>query len=539
MLSKKMLTVGVVMSLLSACVGKDRSTASKLRTVLIEKKYVEANKLVNDKDFYSGDRNELLRELEKGTVYYLQGNYKQALDSFGRSQKISDRLFTVSMSKKLAKGVSASLDNYYGERYERSLIRFYESLTHYNLYKNGKYETHVIRDEKGVETVISEKILTDSEKRVHLMAARAVITEWDTLLGSYKEELAGKATYKVDLTAKLWGAYIHKETGISTDRQIALQLYKDAKDVLLKNYNAYPTYNTKYKEFDKNFSELASMPLDKVKVKYIEDNNKFSEELLSFINDEIRQLQGNSKNEVVVLLKESLISPKKAKRVVIGFTPSLELGKTAKDGTDIIFVPLPASSINAIPKNFIPILFGAALPTFEFEIPSIPERVNSVHLEVALVDKDKKTVATFPLVITNPVDDIARKAISDKFASQIAETAVLTTAKHVAAIIMAKKGYDLALSKAGDNKLGQSSAVIGVLAAYKAASIAINESARADLRQWSTLPQNIRMGSVAGVKDGEYNLIINTVENNSQTKHLYNHLIKVENGKAFVDVNML
>ena len=43
------------------------------------------------------------------------------------------------------------------------------------------------------------------------------------------------------MAARLLGAFIHEEVDTATDRQIALQLYKDAHALLQKTYRHYPS----------------------------------------------------------------------------------------------------------------------------------------------------------------------------------------------------------------------------------------------------------------------------------------------------------
>jgi len=64
---------------------------------------------------------------------------------------------------------------------------------------------------------------------------------------------------------KLYGAKVHELVGSPEDLQIASILYKDAKDILFKNYNTYPTFNSSYKEFKRDYDKLASMPIEEVK----------------------------------------------------------------------------------------------------------------------------------------------------------------------------------------------------------------------------------------------------------------------------------
>ncbi|GMO62096.1 MAG: hypothetical protein Ta2D_08360 [Rickettsiales bacterium] len=510
----------------------DRDTSSKLRVMLLKQDYKSAEDFAMSNDFYDEKRNVLLKELERGNIFYLEGKYKQAFLHLYQAKQISDELYTTSISKKIvATAISTQLDNYYGERYERSLIRFYLSLVNYNLYITGKYEAY--KDQNGNK--IPEQKLTENERRQHLSVARANVLEWDSLLTSYKNELAGESTYKRDLTQKIWAAYIHKQMGSSNDKQIALQLYKDAKDTLLKNYNLYPTFNDKSDDFDKNYSKLAHLPIAEVQKKYVSPTI-FANDLIAFIDKEIAQMESRRDENLVVLVKDGILNKKKAKRVVIGFGISeAALRSREKGDVDIIPIVYPATQLGVLYGDPFLLTLGLTAPTFEFEVPSVPDYVNNAVL-TGILSKNGKEVSRFPIVITNPLNDIAQKEINDKFAGQIVKTAGITITKHIAAIIAAKVAYNAMINQ----KMNPLIALISTMGTYKAATMAINASAEADLRNWSSLPYNIRFGT-ANVPQGEYDFTIKAHyvrENKDDIFYKHPSKVVIKGEQNFLDLNI-
>ena len=85
------------------------------------------------------------------------------------------------------------------------------------------------------------------------------------------EKLANKPAYKSDIIAKLFGAFIYETNGNNEDKQIALQLYKDAKTVLFRYYNNYPTFNTKSEDFTKNFKKFPKMNINEIEKKFVNE----------------------------------------------------------------------------------------------------------------------------------------------------------------------------------------------------------------------------------------------------------------------------
>ena len=96
----------------------DRKATKTIYMEVMDKNYQEALEIVNNDDFYSKDTSKLLKFLELGTINYINNNYYQALKNFEEAKKISDELYTISISKKTLSMWDANLDNYYGEVYE-------------------------------------------------------------------------------------------------------------------------------------------------------------------------------------------------------------------------------------------------------------------------------------------------------------------------------------------------------------------------------------------------------------------------------------
>ncbi|MDR1952847.1 MAG: hypothetical protein LBQ37_04990 [Elusimicrobiota bacterium] len=526
--------------LISSCAsaGKNRAMQAALLNDLKSNKYESAIKQVKDKNFYPDENSQLLKLLEKGMVLYLSGNYFQALTTFNEAQKISDDLYTKSISKKIGAAVgSSSSDNYYGTRYERSLIRFYQALTNYALYNKGEYESYAVMDESGNERQIEAKTLDSNSKTDHLRQARANIIEWDSLLSSYKAELAGKVTFKTDLAQKMFGAFIHEQYGTKEDEQIAAQLYKDAKTAAFQNYNLYPSFNDKYKDFNKDFKKLSTMSENRLSAYVTPTLN--AKDLNIFLDSRLSELQSSNKDNVFVVVKDDFVAPKIAKKVVIGF------GEKPNDiKPDDIFITVPIEFLLSLGgPEFQQFLFSPlvkigsyALPTIEVEFPYVPQ-YKSKHYSAVLIDANGKETP-LEIALADPISDFAANEI-ELDAASITPIAIKAVALHGAALFAAYKIYSEATKSLGDDlkgKLAKKAALVAFGVAYKGATVVINKTLQADLRYWSTLPNSIRFAS-AKVPDGAYTL--NIFDDTNDSPKVLVHTQKVEvKGNAFADVNI-
>lgn len=404
-----------------------------------------ARQLAQSDDFFTDTPSLLVRYFELGTLYYMNGEYYQALQNFDKAKELSDRLYTTSVSKSVASQiVGDGVADYAGEKYELSLLRFYQSMTHYRLYEQGMYEAYTVTDENGQAKEIPEKKLSESEKRLHFNAARASILDWNSLLTTFTNEAGDKKTFKQDMLAKAWGAEIHDIYGSSGDRQIARQLYRDMDKLLDTLYRDYPSYQGAQGKRLKAYTKAKGADL-------FADKNK--------------------KENVKVVLKAGLITPKKAEK--IGFNIPLELFLASGSGNNLVeclHYVLPGQKIS-------------------FEIPSVakPPAAKTFTLEIK---KENGTVAAKKeMVLTAPVSETAYQEFQNRRTAMISGKTARLTTKYVAAVIAACAVYD------------QDSpwTVLAAYGTFAASSRLIEASEYADVRYWGLLPsavyqQSVRLG---------------------------------------------
>jgi hypothetical protein len=456
--------------------------------------------LVESKKFYPEKRSKLLKLLELGTLKQINGDYFQSLKIFEKARNLSDKLFTVSISKKaLAAVTNNNMDNYYGEIYERSLIRFYIALNHYLIYQSGKHEAgYKIVKEKNkdgklvaVKKAVPEKILSRNEKQFHLNGARAVMLEWDAALENYHSKLAGDTTYKADLSSRIFGAFIHEQIGSRDDKNIALKLYEEAKEILFKNYNIYASYNGSFKKFIKDYEKLPKLPRKKVKADYVKQTN-FSKELLQFLNMRIKKLKSrkSKKQNVTILTQEGYIAEKRARRIHIRLPGGAFHGSGNKG-----ILSFTAMLLNST---------RGTLPSITFELPEVANKKVKKDIELIIKTKEGKEVSRKKAVLMNPLSEIAFQTLDNKIGSTHAKIGARIALKHVAAIVAAWVAY----KNAGKSIAGKFIAS----AMYATANKAIAVSEMADTRYWSTLPHSLRMTKLT-LKPGEYGIYTKTFVN--------------------------
>ena len=474
---KKFLSVFSILFILTSCgTMQEREFRAKIAENVKNKNYDEALKLAKDEEFYKGEKSKLLKNLEIGTIYYLDGKYYQALKSFEQAKKISDDLYTISVSKKISSIWDENMDNYYGEKYERSLIRFYLSLINYNLYKQGYYEEYL--DDKNVK--VEKKVLTDSEKNFHLNYARSSIIEWDSLLKSYQGETGGEPVYKNDMIAKVWGAFIHSEFENSTDRQIAIQLYKDGNELLLRNYNMYPIYNNKAKNFSNDFKKLPNITYQELVSQYI-DETQYAKDLKEYLDRSINNLNRFKKDNLVIVLKDSLVSPKSVNTIKVPIPIALFGNSYSQMEAFIRLIMLTENG----------------MPYAEIELPKIDAVKNIKRYKFVVFNEANEEIAKSDLAMIEPISDIAKKTLDDKLGMIRTKIIARVGAKYAAAAISAYALYSQ------DNDFAK----LGALAMFAGSVKAINESSRADTRYWTTLFSDLQIGG-AILNTGKYKLVI-------------------------------
>ena len=412
-----------------------------------------ARQLAQSDEFFTDSQSLLVRYLELGTLYYMNGEYYQALQNFDKAKELSDRLYTTSVSKSVASQiVGDGVSDYAGEKYELSLLRFYQSMTHYRLYEQGMYEAYTITDKNGQTKEVPEKKLSESEKRLHFNAARASILDWNSLLTTFTNEAGNEKTFKQDMLAKAWGAEIHDIYGSSGDRQIARQLYRDMDRLLDTLYKDYPAYQGTQGKQLKAYAKAKGADLFADKAK---------------------------KENVKVVLKAGLITPKKAEK--INFNIPVETFLASGSGNNLISC------------------LGYILPgqNISFEIPSVAEPPAEKSFTLEITGKNGTVAAKKEMVLTAPVSQTAYKEFQNSRTAIISGKTARLTTKYVAAVIAACAVYD-------ENSPWT---VLAAYGTFAASSKLIEASEYADVRYWGLLPSAVYQQS-ARLKKGKYTALL-------------------------------
>jgi hypothetical protein len=431
---------------LEGCATGHRSTSQQLRELVEKNRYAEAINYLNQGPLAADEKSALLYHLELGMLYHLRGDYSQSSKAFTRARDLVDELFTTRISGKFTSSVANdNADFYYGEMYEASLVHFYLAL---NAYLEAQREP-----EEEPRTALLRK-------------ARAEVVAWDSFLTELRRSRYGKAIFKDDLLAKTFGAVVHEAQGNRTDDQIALQLYRDAKELLFQNYNALPTFNHAFQEFKDNFELLPQLGRAEVEGRYVRATPHYSA-FLAFLESKITAIAGPRNRGVTILFQEGLIAPK-------------------------------VSKVHEYPIDLAAVahghLFGIG-NRVRFELPYVEPVRSPETVVVTATDGSKAVVAEAPLTVIAPLSDLAVQAINEHAAAVAAKTGARLAAKHLAAVLA---GQAIA-------REGSMTALVSATVAHTAAIVAINESERADTRFWSTLPGAIRMAHL-NLPDGSYDL---------------------------------
>lgn len=497
---------------LVGCAGNQKAIL-KYRELVQKRDYKSALEMMKGDSIYKDEESRLLKFLELGTLHLYGGEFYQALQYFDRARDLSDKLFTVSISKKIAGTLgNESADNYYGEKYERSLIRYYTILAHYNLYEKGLYEAYTAeeRDDAGKvlkSTPVAAVTLDESKKRFHLTAAKSILLEWNSILEDMKKTSAGEVTYKDDLLAKFVGAVLHEKADSTADRQIALNLYKESKNTVFRYYNSYQSFNTKYADFNKDYKKLPTLDARLVQSTYVAPT-PLSLAVTSYADEQVKEWGTKNKDNVYLVWHEGLISGKEIKKY------EFPIGLSAAAvtvGTTMDFV--------AFSKHAL-VIVDQVVPKIQFEMPAIPYRPNNEDYKL-IVKQAGKTVAEKNGLLVDPLSEMAFYTLDSKATSDLVKTGTRVAAKHLTALGGAYLTYRNLKDKAGDGI-----ALMSGTAAYNLASRGIAETEKADLRSWMTLPNQVRMNSFK-LSPGEYEL------------YSFNSATKVENliGRFYVSTD--
>lgn len=492
-----------------------------MRQAFATKNWAQAKSLLEGKNaLYKDSKDQLLLLMERGHIAHGQGNWQESSQFFKDALDLHDKLFTVSVSGKVAKTiVNDQSDIYYGETYEIATLHLLQTINHLMLYAS-------------------------SHSRDDLFRARAQVFAWNKFLEEYQRDSEVAPVFKADLMAKLLGASVHELLNSRTDNQIALDLYVQAREILLRNYGAYASFNTKAKSFVADYEKFPKLGLDQVVKNYIQPTplqtnlqQKIEGKIISlarsvrstrlptylkFFGKSEKDFPKKQKSNVKVILSLGQAPLKTAETQYIGLTAALEdpeasSGAKFLAGVSSVALTLfaadklglmpppnswnPAGSQLGLQMSFAAATSGASI---KFQLPEVKAAPITSTYQVVVLDEAGKEVATSNAEVVQPIGEIAAQAVAEKAVARYWRVGVRLALKHAAAIAASFATYKALRGSKNDNDfLARNAAVFQYLAAAKG----IEHSESADTRAWATLPDSFSWASFH-LKPGKYQFVL-------------------------------
>lgn len=511
-----------------------------LRDQYAQGNFDKALETVNNEKMASEPEMKLLYLMEKSNILNTKGDYYQASIGLEKAIEQARQLYTEKISKMAASSVAnENFKDFYGEKFERSYLYFLNSLNYFQLYQRGSREAYTIKDGE-TEKALPEEVLKDNEKRLALSAARANILAWDSFLTNLKNDNFGKKVFKNDMLAKVFGGFIHEAMNSTQDDQIALQLYKDAKEALFKNYNIYSSFNAKFKDFQGSYDSFSSMSANDIN-SYIAAT-EWSAKLGSFLDEKISALAKKKKSNLKIVIQEGMIAGKEpfvvniglkgavdavddpAAKAVIKTVGSYALTVFAADKLGLV------SNKNDVSTNYLGVHvanIAANEAGIEFEVPVVKERPLERDIMIEVMNKKGEVIQSKMVTMVSPLSDIAHESVKEEAIRRYVKTGVRVAAKHLVAIVGAWQTYNL-MGGNGNSFIAKTAALAGYLGASKL--IAMSE--QADTRYWSTISHSVHLTDLALPK-GEYALKLKVKKHGTDAleKEIVLPAIKIDNEK--------
>ena len=188
----------VLMFLLSGCAASYSGSMSHLLKDLEKGDYQGALDKLKDPP----KKNKLLYHLEKGLILHYQGQYEASNWEFAEAERISDELFTRSISRQAASMLSSDrVIPYRGEEFELSLIHYYRAMNYARL---GDRQAALVECRKANQKLEDHAQQAEYELSYKNDAFLQYMTglffeseeEWNDAYISYKDALKGYRAYE-------------------------------------------------------------------------------------------------------------------------------------------------------------------------------------------------------------------------------------------------------------------------------------------------------------------------------------------------------
>jgi hypothetical protein len=486
------------------------------RSAYAANEFDKADEILKTSELRKDKKSELLLQMERGTLRLGQGNEAAAIKAFQRALDLIDQLYTKKLSAKAATFlVNDASDVFYGASYERSYAHYFLAKSYYARYQK-------------------------LQNKLDLQGARATILAWDTYFTELQRSAAPKTIYQTDLMMKVFGGEIHEVSQIRTDKQISLQLYKDALDILNTMGGAFEVFNSSSKSFIKEYE--TALENDQKPSPKAYSATAAQQDFKDFLHFKIlsltREIRNNDfpvqvkalkpsenvlkkvngpKSNVVIVIEEGLI-PKKVPRVfnfgLKGAVDSVESPAAKAFIQSVGTVALAAFAMNTLgmtpentgaPGGFIFGYEATKLAVNEaaisFELPMIEESPKLKDYVLSILDDKGKVLKQESLAVISENGAIAKLVLEEDAVSRYVKTGTRVAIRHIIAIVAAMQVHQ---------KLKENGAFIAgtaAMATYVGASKGIAALEKADTRHWTTIPGAFRMSELS-LSPGTYQVAI-------------------------------
>ncbi len=466
--------------------------------------YDKAQSVLDESVLKDEKKSVLLWHLEKGTLALRRDQLDESIAHFQRSLALIDELFTKRLSAKAASLlINDTADVFYGASYERSYAHYFLSKAHYARFQKAG-------------------------NKLDLQAARATILAWDTYFTDLQRSSTYKTLYHTDLMMKVFGGQVHEVSDIKGDKQIALQLYKDALQILDREGGIYPLFNLKNTDYTKD--AVARLKEGKAPNDKLFERTPAYNDLRDFIHYKIlavtKEIRGydfaatvkslkptdvilkrvnEGEPNVVIVIEEGLIPPKVGKPFNFGLKGAADQVKDPRTKAFIMnvgsavlaqfamnqlgMVPGNATSAGSFVFGYEATKLAVSEAAIEFELPMIENVPPVQRIELFILDDKGVVLKRGPLPVVSENGDIARVVLEEDVVARYVRTGSRVAVKHLVAIIAAYGVYSKLRSNSEDF-LAKTAAMV----TYVGASKGIAAMEKADTRHWTTLPQAIRVG---------------------------------------------
>lgn len=490
---------------LGACASKSKDQMKAFREAYAANEFDKADEILNTSELKEDKKSALLMQLELGTLRLGQGNETAAIEAFQNALDLIDALYTKKLSAKAATFlINDASDVFYGASYERSYAHYFLSKSYYARYQK-------------------------QQNKLDLQGARATILAWDSYFSELQRSAAPKTIYHTDLMMKVFGGQIHEVSQIRTDKQISLQLYKDALDILDTMGGAFEVFNSSSKEFIKDYETALEdgkkpNPKSYSATAAQQDFRDFLHYKILSLTREIRntdfQVQvkalkpsadvlkkvNGPKGNVVIVLEEGLIPQKVGKVFNFGLKGAVDAVESpaAKAFIQAVgTVALTAFAMNTLgmtpektesPGGFIFGYEATKLAVNEaaisFELPMIEASPKLADYNLFILDEKGKILKQDSIAVISENGAIAKLVLEEDAVSRYVKTGTRVAIRHLIAIVAAMQVHQ---------KLKENGAFIAgtaAMATYVGASKGIAALEKADTRQWNTIPGTFRMSEL-------------------------------------------